>query len=74
MIEMPICKGGHPCFAERFGGVSNGKASQGCRDSSQTAMVGAGKPGSAKLPMATLTSPGKPAFSQKTVDPHVGQK
>jgi cold shock CspA family protein len=29
-------------------------------------MVGAGKFGSAKLPMATVTCPGKPSFSQKT--------
>jgi hypothetical protein len=38
--------------------------SQGWRDSSHTAMVGAGKFGSAKLPMATVMCPGKPSFSQ----------
>jgi len=54
----------HPCFAARFGGVSGGKEIQGWRDSSHTAMFGAGKLGSAKLPMATLTYPGKPVFSQ----------
>jgi hypothetical protein len=32
----------HPCFATRLGGVSGGKETQGCRDSSHTAMVGAG--------------------------------
>ena len=46
------------------GGVSGGKDTQGWRDSSHTAMVGAGKYGSAKLPMATVTVPGKPSFSQ----------
>jgi hypothetical protein len=64
----------HPCFAERFGGVSAGKETQGWRDSSHTAMVGAGKFGSAKLPMAIVTCPGKPSFSQYRVEPHVGQK
>src|SRR5215831_14190875 len=54
----------HPCFAMRFGGVSGGKETQGWRDSSHTAMVGAGKFGSAKLPMATATYPGKPSPSQ----------
>src|SRR5215471_10361606 len=44
-----------PCFARRLGGVSGGKETQGWRDSSHTAMVGAGKFGSAKLPMATAT-------------------
>ena len=33
----------HPCFATRLGGVSGGKESHGWRDSSHTAMVGAGK-------------------------------
>ena len=42
----------HPCFATRLAGVSGGKDTQGWRDSSHTAMVGAGKFGSAKLPMA----------------------
>jgi hypothetical protein len=54
----------HPCFATRLGGVSGGKETQGWRDSSHTAMVGAGKFGSAKLPMATATYPGKPSPSQ----------
>ena len=54
----------HPCFAMRLGGVSSGRETQGWRDSSHTAMFGAGKLGSAKLPMATLTYPGKPVFSQ----------
>jgi hypothetical protein len=54
----------HPCFATRLGGVSGGKETQGWRDSSHTAMAGAGKFGSAKLPMATATCPGKPSLSQ----------
>src|SRR5262249_4487979 len=54
----------HPCFATRLGGVSGGKETQGWRDSSHTAMAGAGKFGSAKLPMATATYPGKPSPSQ----------
>src|SRR5262249_2026810 len=54
----------HPCFATRLGGVSGGKETQGWRDSSHTAMLGAGKFGSAKLPMATATYPGKPSPSQ----------
>src|SRR4029450_11148386 len=64
----------HPCFAARLGGVSGGKETHWWRDSSHTAMVGAGKFGSAKLPMATATYPGKPSPCQKTVEPHVGQK
>ena len=36
--------------------------------------LGAGKLGSAKLPMATATYPGKPSPSQYTVEPQVGQK
>ena len=52
-----------PCFATRLGGVSGGRETQGWRDSSHTAMVGAGKLGSAKLPMATATYPGKPSPS-----------
>jgi len=64
----------HPCFAARLGGVSGGKETHGWRDSSHTAMVGAGNFGSAKLPTATATYPGKPSPSQKTVEPHVGQK
>src|SRR5262245_38718072 len=54
----------HPCFATRLGGVSGGRETQGWRDSSHTLMVGAGKFGSAKLPMATATYPGKPSPSQ----------
>jgi hypothetical protein len=54
----------HPCFAMRLGGVSDGKETQGWRDSSHTPIVGAGKFGSAKLPMATATNPGKPSLSQ----------
>jgi hypothetical protein len=54
----------HPCFAKRLGGVSAGNETQGWRDSSHTAMVGAGKFESAKLPMATATYPGKPSPSQ----------
>ncbi len=54
----------HPCFAMRLGGVSGGNETQGWRDSSQTAMVGPGKFGSPKLPMATATYPGKPSLSQ----------
>jgi hypothetical protein len=54
----------HTCFTTRLRGVSAGKETQGCRDSSHTAMVGAGKFGSAKLPMATATYPRKPSFSQ----------
>jgi hypothetical protein len=54
----------HPCFAMRLDGVSGGKETQGWRDSSHTPMVGAGKFGSAKLPMATATYPGKPSPSQ----------
>jgi hypothetical protein len=54
----------HPCFGIRLGGVSGGKESQGWRDSSHTAMVGAGKSGSAKLPMATMMYPGKLSLSQ----------
>jgi len=53
-----------PCFATRFGGVSGGKDTQTWRDSSHTAMVGGGKFGSAKLPIATATYPGKPSLSQ----------
>ncbi len=54
----------YPCFATRLGGVSGGKESQGWCDSSQTATVGAGKFGSAKLPTAMATYPGKPSLSQ----------
>src|ERR1700730_12647834 len=54
----------HTCFATRLRGVSAGKETQGCRDAAHTAMVGAGKFGSAKLPIATATYPRKPSFSQ----------
>ena len=53
-----------PCLVVRLGGVSGGNATQGWRDSSHTAMVGAGKFGSAKLPTATATNPGKCSLSQ----------
>jgi hypothetical protein len=58
----------------RLGGVSGGKETQAWRDLSNTAMVGGGKLGSAKLPMATAMYSGKPWPSQYTVEPHVGQK
>src|SRR5258708_26320428 len=64
----------HPCFATRLGGVSGGRETQGWRDSSHTLMVGARQFGSAKLPMATATYPGKPSPSQYTVQPHVRQQ
>jgi hypothetical protein len=51
-------------LATRLGGVSGGKETHRWRDSSHTAMVGAGKFGSAKLLMATATYPGKPSLSQ----------
>jgi hypothetical protein len=54
----------HPCFGRCLGGISGGKETQEWRDSSHTAIVGAGKFGSAKLPMATATYSGKPSFSQ----------
>ena len=47
--------GPQPCFAMRLGGVSGARVTQGCRDSSQTEIVGAGKLGSTKVPMATAT-------------------
>jgi hypothetical protein len=54
----------HACFATRLGGMPAGKETQGWRDSSHTAIVGAGKFGSAKPPIATATYPGKPSLSQ----------
>ena len=63
-----------PCFATRLGGVSGGKVTQEWPVSSHTAIFGAGKLGSAKLPIATVMNPGKPSFAQKTVEPQVGQK
>ena len=62
--ELPVGLLYHPCFAARLGGMSGGKETQGWRDSSHTAMVGAGKFESAKLPMATAAYPGKPSPSQ----------
>src|SRR5258707_15050636 len=53
----------HPCFATRLGGVSGGRETQGGRDSSHTLMVGAGEVGSAQLPVARATCPGKPSTS-----------
>src|SRR5262249_53918663 len=54
----------HPCFATRLGGVSGGREAQGGRASAHRLMVGAGNFGSAKLPMATATYPGKLSPSQ----------
>jgi hypothetical protein len=51
--------GYQPCFAMRLGGVSGGKETQGWRDCSHTAMVGAGKFGSAKLPIGNSDVPRK---------------
>ncbi len=64
----------YPCFLRRVCGVPGGNDTQGWRDSSHTAMAGGGKFGSARLPMATATYPGKPSPSQYTVEPQVGQK
>jgi hypothetical protein len=47
-----------------LGGVSGGNETQEWRDSSHTETVGAGKFGSAKFPMATMTYPGKLSLSQ----------
>jgi hypothetical protein len=55
-------------------GVSGGNETQRWHDSSHTETVGAGKFGSAKFPMATMTYPGKLSLSQWSVEPHVGQK
>lgn len=63
-----------PCFANRLAGASGGRTTQGWRCSSQTASAGAGKFGSAKLPIATTTKPGKLSLSQYTVEPQPGQK
>ena len=49
------CFGNQPCFAACLGGTPSGNATHAWRCSSQTAIVGAGKPGSAKVPMATAT-------------------
>jgi hypothetical protein len=54
----------NPCLASRVGGVSGGNETQVWADSSHTAIVGAGKLGSAKFPMATAINPGKPSLSQ----------
>jgi hypothetical protein len=64
--------GDQPCFAIRL--VSEGNETQGWRVPSHTEMAGAEKFGSAKLPMATATIPGKASFSKYTVEPQVGQK
>jgi hypothetical protein len=50
--------------------VSDGKETQGWRDSSNTAIVGAGKFGSVKLPMATATYPGNPSPEARLVADH----
>jgi hypothetical protein len=44
-----------PCFCMRFAGMSGGRATHECRDSSHTEIVGSAKFGSAKVPMATAT-------------------
>jgi len=49
--------------------AAGGKETQGWRDSSHTAMVGAGKFGSAKLSMATARYPIKPSLSLKRGTP-----
>jgi hypothetical protein len=54
----------HPCFAMRLVACSDGKGTQGWRHSSHTEMVGGGKLGSAKVPIATAITSGKPVFSQ----------
>ena len=64
----------HPCFAIRLDGASGANETQGWRDSSHTETAGAGKFGSARFPMATMTYPGELSLSQQTVEPHVGQK
>jgi len=58
----------------RLAGAPAGKETHGCRVSSHTAMVGGGNAGSAKLPIATTKYSGKLSLSQKTVEPHDGQK
>jgi hypothetical protein len=52
----------------------SGKTSQSCFILVQTVRAGAGKCGSAKAPTATQTMSGRRSFSQKTVEPHLGQK
>jgi hypothetical protein len=55
----------YPCFAVRFGEGSGGDENQWWRDSSHTAIVGAGEFRSAKFfEMATAMYPGKPSLSQ----------
>ena len=50
------------------------EGSQSCFVVVHTVRTGAGKCGSAKAPTATLTMSGRRSFSQKTVEPHLGQK
>ena len=47
--------GPQPCFGMRLGAVSGGRVTQGCLESSHTEIVGPGKFGSAKVPMAMAT-------------------
>ena len=51
----PAVIGPQPCFGMRLGAVSGGRVTQGCLESSHTEIVGPGKLGSAKVPMATAT-------------------
>ena len=64
----------HHCFNGTLGGVSGGNVTPTGGEITPPRSSALGKVGSAKLPMATVTWPGKPSFSQKTVEPHVGQK
>ena len=43
VLKFLRCAAIYPCFATRLGGVSGGKATQGWRVSSHTAIVGAGR-------------------------------
>jgi hypothetical protein len=61
----------YPCLAARFGGVSGGNETHGWRVSCNGRWRNVGSP---KLPMATVTCTGKPSFSEKTVELHIGQK
>ena len=51
----PAVIGPQPCFFVRLGGMSGGRVTQRCLESSHTEIVGPGKFGSAKVPMATAT-------------------
>ena len=51
----PAVIGPQPCFGVRLGGMSGGRVTQRCLESSHTEIVGPGKFGSAKVPMATAT-------------------